>query len=217
MDKTVRRKTLLKALKTDRNFLCMAADAYRSPHKRNSFGKWTYQHDLSDEEKSVYLKLTDHRKIYCIAFRGTATRDDVMVNIKLIMRDFFQSSRFKRDFKFVKQFMNNHPKAYVILVGHSLGGRLASEIAKCLKMKGLRAVTFNEVRVFQDVGKADNHHFVKRYRTKSDFASVMGVIGFKSKRTIFHHLPGYGHGIKNMQRMICKRKALPSHSRLTPN
>lgn len=191
-----KRKALLHALGTDRNYLCVASDVYRKPDKRHSFGKWIYQAKWSNDEQAVYK----NKAKYVIVFRGTKKVHDNMTNIKMIMGKFFKSSRFQRDLGFVKDFQVKHPNNKIILVGHSLGGRLASEIAK---QTGCEAITFNEARVPSDVGAADNHDFIRRYRTKSDPISALGILGTKAKQTHFLHLPGHGHSIRKTQRLIC--------------
>ena len=189
-------KDKLKALGSDRNYLCMASDVYRKPRKRMSFDGWVYQAKWSNKEQAVYKQTGK----YVISFRGTKKAHDNMTNIKLVMGKFFQSSRFKRDLAFVKEFKAKHPKTQIILVGHSLGGRLASEIAK---QTGCEAVTFNEARVPSDVASADNHAFIRRYRTKDDPISLLGIVGPKAKRTHFLTLPGHGHSIRKTQRVLC--------------
>ena len=120
------RKNLLKVLGKDRYFFCMASDAYRPLKHRHTFGKWSYVSQLSNQEQAVYKKGNS----FVISFRGTAEIHDNLTNINLVMGKFFESSRFKRDCGFVKEFKRLHPKAKLILTGHSLGGRLASEIGK---------------------------------------------------------------------------------------
>lgn len=198
-----KRKELLKALGPDRNFLCIAADVYRSPNKRHSFSKWKYQRDLSNTERSIYLKKTARGEAYVISFRGTSCVDDTWTNVKLVMGSFFESSRFQRDLEFVEHFKKHHPQARIVLVGHSLGGRLASEIAKLISVN--LCVTFNEARTPRDIATADNHTFIRRYRTGSDWISGFGVIGPSFKKTHFKKLPGHGHAIKKLQRLICRK------------
>jgi hypothetical protein len=192
-----KRKDLLKALGKDRYFICMASDVYRPPVNRHSFGKWAYLPGYSSQEQALYKK----KNVYVISFRGTAKMHDNTTNIKLIMGKFFVSSRFKRDLTFVQTFQGEHPGAKIILAGHSLGGRLASEIGKKL---GIEAVTFNEARVSSDIEKADNHEQIRRYRTASDSISAFGVVGRTALRTKFIKIPGHGHSIKKLARLICR-------------
>lgn len=199
------RKALLKVLGKDRYFICMASDAYRPPAKRHSFGKWVYRKSYSNEEQAVYQK----NDTYVISFRGTAEMHDNLTNIKLIMGKFFESSRFKRDLAFVRTFHEAHPKAKLILTGHSLGGRLASELVKQLKTEAkskIEGVTFNEARVAKDLEQPDNHKMIRRYRTASDAISAFGIVGEPSKQTHFKPLPSQGHSIVKLAKLICHPK-----------
>jgi dienelactone hydrolase len=198
--KESKRKELLKALGAHRNFLCMAADVYRPPSKRHSFSKWRYCPQVSNEEQSVYMKRSPNGLTYVIAFRGTSRMHDTRTVVNLVLGSLLRTPRFRRDLAFIEKLQRRRPGARIVLVGHSLGGRLASEIAKIV---GVKAVTFNEARGFKDIGKADNNKNVYRYRTRSDISSLFG-----SGDTRYKLLPGYGHGIRKMQRLICVRRGL---------
>lgn len=194
-DTNTRRNRLLKALGKHRYFLCMAADVYRPSSKRHSFLQWKYQNDISSQERSIYLKTRGKKKTFVVSFRGAARFHDLKSIYKLIKGSFGQSKRFKRDLEFVTSLKKKHPKASIILVGHSMGGRLASDIGERLNLK---AITFNEAR---GLGKVDKKSFIQRYRTRTDLVSVFGTVGGSYKQ-----LPGYGHEIRNIQRLVCYKK-----------
>jgi hypothetical protein len=109
-------------------------------------GKWEYKNDKSTEDYA-YMFNKD-KNVVVIAFRGTSiggkqTYRDLKQDAHIVLGTNKWSTRYKRTTEAVKKELEgiDKSKTSILFTGHSLGGRLASDIGQDMN---LPAVVFNK-------------------------------------------------------------------------
>jgi len=92
---------------------------------------------LSNKETAVFLEGDD----LIISYRGTTpSAKDLVSDARILIGTFLNGSRFKRSLETTKKAIQKYPSKRVILVGHSLGGRLSHDIGTML---GVKSYSYN--------------------------------------------------------------------------
>lgn len=126
-------------LQEDRIYRDATSQTYKQKDRQDRLGQFQYEPQYSDSELAVYNKPESHEII--IAIRGSVTAEDWAVSdVKLAMGKLKETARYKRNLREVERIIQQNPNSQVVLTGHSLGGGIASQIAKDLD---LRVVGFN--------------------------------------------------------------------------
>jgi hypothetical protein len=130
----------------DEIYLLLSEEAYRPKAGRAQMVQgansqnFTYDPAASTERTAVYVSAPQKRVI--VAHRGTVPTDqsDLKQDALIAIGQFSRSDRLKRALQTVSEVAAKYPGYKIENTGHSLGGRVASEIAKST---GQLAVTFN--------------------------------------------------------------------------
>lgn len=108
-------------------FARIIKEGYNEPSKRKNVDEYKYIKNLSSVETAIYIEPKSKEIIAC--FRGSITKEDWIVSdgfIAIAPFAFRQSPRYKRSKKDVDMAMRAYPNYDVILIGHSLGGHIAT-------------------------------------------------------------------------------------------
>jgi hypothetical protein len=138
--------------KDDGIYLLLSQEAYRPKNERKELiDGYIYDKDLSSERTAVYVK--DGSTI--ISHRGTVPTDvsDLKQDALILTGDFHKSDRLKKSLSQVETAMKKYPKNIISNTGHSLGGRVASEIGRLLPVRDSKVVAFNIGSSPRDVTK----------------------------------------------------------------
>ena len=184
-----------------------AKDAYESVGNRFT----NQDRKISTAETAVYLEGDD----VIIAFRGTTpSSKDLLSDARILVGTLHSGRRFKSSLKKVDEVMKKYPNKNVILVGHSLGGRIATDIGI---MKGLKVFSYNVGSSPVDVKEnilqtlrckfsSDEEHIracdhaeknIKAYHTFGDPLSLSSLTGIhnteivKPKHTNIHGIENF--------------------------
>lgn len=130
----------------DEIYLLLSEEAYRPKAGRAQMVQaqggqnFAYDPAASTERTAVYVNQAMKRII--VAHRGTVPSDqsDLKQDALIAIGQFSKSDRLKRALQTVAEAAKKYPGYTIENTGHSLGGRVASEIAKST---GQLAVTFN--------------------------------------------------------------------------
>jgi len=182
-----------------------SSEIYKKPEDRQDVKEYKY---ISGNAEEGYWK--SPAKIV-IAFRGTTNKADVKTDAILAVGALKKSSRYKKSLAFAKKILKN-ATVPVEVSGHSLGGSLASEVAREL---GLKSFTYNPgvgpreaIRAKVDKAaclirkkgkrcKRSKNHEVQR--TLADPVSILGKDHPNTKTIIPKHLNV--HSIKNFKQL----------------
>jgi len=170
-----------------------ASEVYKKPFMRKDVGGWKYKG--GDDTRGFWESPTQ----VILAFRGTTTKEDVGTDIALGGFSIKKTFRYKRDLRFARQVLGiaKKLKKELVLTGHSLGGALATEIARVLHIK---AVVYNAgfgpreaVRAKADKiaclvkpkgKKCRKAQLIEHERTFGDPVSILGRHGVKTKHIV---------------------------------
>lgn len=93
--------------------------------------------DMSDKYSKVYYNKNE----VVLTIRGTASLSDLLPDMALIQGILTSTSRYKNEANKLVKIMYKYKGSKFIVVGHSLGGSIATELAK--KYKNVTAYVFN--------------------------------------------------------------------------
>jgi len=166
---------------------------YENPDKRTDYGNYRYMG--GDAEKGYW----ESKSNVIIAFRGTVTKQDVKTDLALAAGALKTTNRYKRDLAFTKKIMDK-AKVPVILTGHSLGGSIATEIGRSLK---LRAFVYNPGASVKEKirGKIDKAAcLIKKKGKRCKIAKLVNI-----ERTIADPVSILGKNNVNVKHVIPKK------------
>jgi len=114
----------------------IAQEVYDEPSKRTGRDGWKYE--SGDKRHGIWSK--DGKAV--VGIRGTDFKDvkDVADDVAIGIGALKLTPRYKRAKKWVKKAIKKYGKKNVEVAGHSLGGKIAKELAKDF---GIRGSTFN--------------------------------------------------------------------------
>lgn len=138
-----------------------------------------YERDpiLSGHNQSVFYNPDSKQLLFDIA--GTHNASDILTDVRLGVGGYFGGLKTTARRKEAKDVYEKAKKKYaaegenITIVGHSLGGSVASSIAE--HEKGVHVVTYNKgVGLRGLLGLDKNHAGEKAYRTAGDLVSLLG-------------------------------------------
>lgn len=108
--------------------------AYEDPGDRGELE----DKELSNDEAAVFV----NNDTVIVAFRGTVLTNprDLIADARIAYGNFLSGSRMKRSISFVNKVTKKYPDKEIILTGHSLGARIAHDVASIL---GLKSYSYN--------------------------------------------------------------------------
>jgi hypothetical protein len=159
-----------------KGFALIVKETYKAPDERDDVGPYDYIRDLSSVETSVYIDPRDKELVLC--FRGSVTKEDWIVSdgmIALAPFAFNATPRMVRTWKEIRRAVEEYPNYEIILVGHSLGGHIATNVYHYLSKEddSIRFVVYNRgsspIEVFsrRPVEHDRRHH----YHSEGDWIS----------------------------------------------
>jgi len=125
-------------------FLSISDEAYQIPTEReNNIEDYIYNQVLSTPKTAIYINEKD--KTIIIGNRGTvpSDTDDLIADAAILTGTFGFSKRLRDSMSTVQNVMHVYPNFRIINTGHSLGGKVASEIGQRLSKVNSRVVAFN--------------------------------------------------------------------------
>jgi hypothetical protein len=142
-----------------------------------------------NDNLDVYKK--DDKVIF--SHKGTDPKDpnDLYTDAKLAKGEIKDTSRYKNSKKFVDDYMRKNPDVKAMHTGHSLGGKLANEIANDFNH---RSIGFNSgASPLENSSKNKNH---REFATKNDPISLSNM--FQQNVSYINQKPGENpHSINN--------------------
>lgn len=126
----------------DQVFLKASEESYKEKNNRDLLiGNYTYDPEISTARTAVYVGPMN----VIIAHRGTVVGDisDLKQDALILAGQFDKSDRLKRALQTVEETIRKYPNLQIINTGHSLGGKVASNIGKFLSLKNSKVVGFN--------------------------------------------------------------------------
>ncbi len=125
----------------------ISEQAYKNPKERINFDGYVYEPSLSNKKTAVYK--SDDDKIIIIGHRGTVPTDieDLADDLAIVTGTFKFTSRFKKALKINEQITKKYPDYTIVNTGHSLGARIASDVAKKQYLKNSKAITYAQPTV----------------------------------------------------------------------
>ena len=103
--------------------------SYIDPNGRDKMlGDYVYDYELSNKEDAVYHNPKDNKLL--IAYRGTANLDDTKTDASLAFGELRNTKRYDRSIATYDNARSKYSGSKTTVVGHSLGGSLASAIGR---------------------------------------------------------------------------------------
>ena len=176
----------------DEIYALISQESYVSKDKRkHNIEGYTYYKDASTERTAIYVNNTNNTII--IGHRGTVptNKSDLEADVYIATGTFGRSNRLKRSKEVVDKAIQKYPNYKIENTGHSLGGRVALEIARKLPVEDSKAVVFNPGFSPLDIGKTisdnlkaknENSNLAKKiknqtiYSTGLDPVSISGLL-----------------------------------------
>ena len=157
-----------KPLQEKSGFVRIVQQTYKLASKRKNIDEYQYIKELSSDETGIYIEPEAKELIIC--FRGSITAEDWLVSdafIALTPFAFRQSPRYRRSKIEVDRAMLAYPEYDIILIGHSLGGHIATVMWNELHNidNDTRFVVYNrgtspfEIFTSTPVNYAQRHHY----------------------------------------------------------
>ncbi len=125
-------------------FLRISDEAYqKQPEREINIEGYIYNPLLSTPKTAIYINEKDKRII--IGHRGTVPSDlnDLIADAAIMTGTFGFSNRLKESMSTVQNVIHVYPNFRITNTGHSLGGKVASEIGQRLSKDNSRVVAFN--------------------------------------------------------------------------
>lgn len=135
-----------------------------SYNPQDSIGDFVIDKDLSGKRSQVYTNPETNQLLYSVA--GTRSFTDVINDARAIGGGLKNTQRYKHADHVLKSAKEKYPDYATTLVGHSLGGGIASRIGSA----GDRTFTYNSANL---LGK--DRHNVVAVRHRNDIVSVLGA------------------------------------------
>lgn len=157
------------------NLQTILDQSYIDPNGRSKqLGDYHYDHELSNDENAIYYNSKDNRLL--VGMRGSANADDALTDVSLGAGQLRNTNRYKRSADKHRQAKNKYKGAKTVVVGHSLGGSLASAIGD----DDDDIITFNKGNTLLSNTTTTKKN-EKSYRVKGD---VVSLIPDKNTKTI---------------------------------
>ena len=112
-----------------KGYVRIIEQTYKPADERKNVKEYKYIRDLSTFETSVYVD--EKAKLLVMCYRGSVTREDWIISdglIALAPFAFQKSDRFQRSLKETEAAVKRFKGYRLMLVGHSLGGFIASNM-----------------------------------------------------------------------------------------
>ena len=182
-----------------------SSEIYEKPADRKDVKDWKYmggtaQHGYWENESKII-----------IAYRGTVDKADVKTDAVLAVGMLKKTARYKKSLAYAKKIMKN-AKVPVTIVGHSLGGSIASEVGKELNLKvwaynpgkGPKEHATDKIDKIACALKSKSSRckkakLVNTVRTIGDPVSILGKKGVNVKHVVPKHLNV--HSISNFEQL----------------
>lgn len=125
-----------------------------------------------EQYSSTECVVAQYKEYIICSFRGTARCYDFLSDILLFLGIFIPFSyRLKRSRQLVQQLRQIYPEAYILCIGHSLGGTLAEF------SRGDYCITYNKGVGLGGIGNIIPKHQLD-IRTEGDFISILANTQF---------------------------------------
>jgi len=142
--------------------------SYIDPNGRDKMlGDYVYDHELSNKEDAVYHNPKDNKLL--IAYRGTANLDDAKTDASLAFGELRNTKRYDRSENTYHKAKSKYNGSNTTLVGHSLGGSLASAIGR----DSDSIISFNKGNGLIPSTATKTKSNEKSYRIKGDLVSIV--------------------------------------------
>ena len=183
-------------------FARIIMETYKQPNKRKNVGEYEYIANLSSIETGIYIEPQSKELIVC--FRGSITAEDWLVSdafIALTPFAFRQSPRYRRSKKEVDNAMRAYVDYDVVLIGHSLGGHIATVMWNEIHNidDDTRFVVYNrgtspiEIFTSTPINHKQRHH----YHVHGDWLSDPFMRDKKTKHILQKQTASYKHTYRN--------------------
>lgn len=133
--------------------------------------------DLSSHNQQVYYKPEERKLVYAVT--GTHNLSDVGTDAALLVGSLKSTRRFKEADRVYKQAQQKYEPEKTTVVGHSLGGTIASEVASDKD----RIITYNKGAFIKTKTRKNE----ETYHTFGDPISMLS--GNQTKRLGYRHNP----------------------------
>ena len=141
---------------------------YLDPNGRaKMLGNYIYDNELSNDETMVYYNPNENKLL--IGFRGTSNLDDVGTDASLAFGELRNTTRYDRSKSDYEKAKSKYNGSKTTLLGHSLGGSLASAIGK----DDTEIITFNKGNSLIPSTATKTKPNEKSYRIKGDVVSII--------------------------------------------
>lgn len=147
--------------------------------------------ELSNNESRVYFKPEDNDLL--VSYRGTTNLKDVGTDAYILFGGLKTTNRFKNSQKTLDAAKDKYKDANTTIIGHSLGGSLASAV-KTDTSKDKVIGLDKGVGIFGNKSKSNE----KAYRWSGDIISMLG----KKQKTLGNYIlnPLKAHDIDNLKK-----------------
>ncbi len=130
-------------------------------------GNYVYDTDLSNDETAIYHNPMENKLL--IGYRGTANLDDAKTDATLPFGELRNTKRYDRSKATYDNARSKYSGSKTTVVGHSLGGSLASAIGR----DDDDIVSFNKGNSLIPSSATKTKKNEKSYRIKGDLVSIV--------------------------------------------
>jgi hypothetical protein len=150
------------------NLKTVLDQSYIDPNGRDKMiGDYVYDHELSNKEDAVYHNPKENKLL--ISYRGTANMGDAKTDLSLALGELRNTNRYDRSKATYDTAKNKYNGSKAIITGHSLGGSLASAIAR----DDDDIISFNKGNSLIPSSATKTKSNEKSYRIKNDIVSII--------------------------------------------
>lgn len=169
-------------------------NSYKGKKQAKNLDGFERDDSLSGQRVQVYNNKTTGKTV--VAHRGTSGLNDMWNDLKLIVdpKSYRSSDRYKQSKKIQQQAENKYGAQNITTVGHSLGGKLASDLGR----NSSKVITYNKAVVPSELNRKANPNET-HIRTTTD--PVSALARFDNTKTISVPSDSFlgSHDIENLQ------------------